>query len=116
MGLEGVPRGLFGVVGVDFGVSKNGMSMLGSGEPIRAFKMAACVSASMGEASSKSPNSSSSSSTLTGAESVINSSYGFALRTLSRLRGFGAWRASPDEEDVLAWTVFSSDPNAANRS
>jgi hypothetical protein len=115
MGLE-VLRGLFGVVGVDLGVSKNGISMLGSGEPIRAFKMVACVSASIGEASSKSPNSSSS-STLTGAEFVVNSSYGFALRMASRLRCFGVWRAVPDgAEDVLACVVLSSDPNAANRS
>jgi hypothetical protein len=115
MGLE-VLRGLFGVVGVDLGVSKNGISMLGSGEPIRAFKMVACVSASIGEASSKSPNSSSS-STLPGTEFVANSAYGFALRMASRLRCCGVWRAVPDgAEDVLACVVFSSDPNAANRS
>lgn len=99
-GLE-VLRDLFGVVGADLGVSKNGISKLGSGEPMRAFRIAACVSASIGDASSKSPNSSSSSSTLTGLEWVTNSSYGFALRMASRLRGFGVWRAGPDAEDVL---------------
>ena len=115
-GLE-VLRGLFGVVGVDLGVSKNGISMLGSGEPIRAFRMVACVSASIGEASSKSPNSSSSSPTLTGTGFVTNWSCGFALRMASRLRCFGVWRAVPDgAEGVLAYVVFSSDPNAANRS
>jgi hypothetical protein len=105
-GLE-VLRGLLGVVGADLGVSKNGISMLGSGEPIRAFRMVACVSASIGEASSKSPNSSSSSSTLAG----------FALRMASRLRCCGVWRAEPDaEEDVLAGLLVSSEPKAANRS
>jgi len=115
-GLE-VLRGLLGVVGADLGVSKNGISMLGSGEPILAFRMVACVSASIGEASSKSPNSSSSSSTLRGLEFVTTSSYGFGLRMASKLRCFGVWRAEPDvEEGVLAGLVVSSDPNAANRS
>lgn len=115
-GLEDL-RGLLGVVGADLGVSKNGISMLGSGEPILAFRMVACVSASIGEASSKSPNSSSSSSTLRGLEFVTTSSYGFALRMASKLRCFGVWRAEPDvEEGVLAGLVVSSDPNAANRS
>jgi hypothetical protein len=116
IGLE-VPRDLFGVVGVDLGVSKNGMSTLGSGEPMRAFRMVACVSASIGEASSKSPNSSSSSSTSTGTEFVTNTSCGFACRMASRLRCCGVWRVVPDgAEDVLAYLGFSSDPNAANRS
>jgi hypothetical protein len=115
-GLE-VLRGLLGVVGADLGVSKNGISMLGSGEPIRAFRIVACVSASIGEASSKSPNSSSSSSTLADLEFITGSSYGFALRMASRLRCCGVWRAEPDaEEDVLAGLVVSSDPKAANRS
>jgi hypothetical protein len=58
-------RGLFGEVGFVVGISKNGISILGIGEPILAFRIAALVSASIGDASSKSPKSSSSSSMFT---------------------------------------------------
>lgn len=60
-GFDGV-RVLFGEVGLVAGTSKKGISILGIGEPIRAFRIAALVSSSIGDASSKSPNSSSSSS------------------------------------------------------
>jgi hypothetical protein len=63
-GFDGV-RGLFGEVGFAMGMSKNGVSILGIGEPILAFRIAALVSASIGDASSKSPKSSSSSSMFT---------------------------------------------------
>ena len=67
-------RVLLGDTGFVVGISKKGISMLGMGEPILAFKMAAFVSASIGDASSKSPNSSSSSSSSDTVFVVVNSS------------------------------------------
>jgi hypothetical protein len=118
-GFDGV-RGLFGEVGFVIGMSKNGVSILGIGEPILAFRIAALVSASIGDASSKSPKSSSSSSMFT-VVVVVNSSYGLALRMASRSSGFGGpaglWRAGPDREaDALVEEALSSDPKAANKS
>ena len=72
-GFDGV-RGLLGDTGFVVGTSKKGISILGMGEPIRAFRMAAFVSASIGEASSKSPKSSSSSSSSDIVFVVVNSS------------------------------------------
>jgi len=72
-GFDGV-RDLFGDTGFVVGTSKKGISMLGIGDPILAFRMAAFVSASIGEASSKSPNSSSSSSSSDIVFVVVNSS------------------------------------------
>ena len=57
-GFDGA-RVLLGDTGFVVGTSKKGISMLGMGEPILAFRMAAFVSASIGDASSKSPKSSS---------------------------------------------------------
>jgi hypothetical protein len=71
--LDGV-RALFGEAGFVVGISKNGISILGIGEPMRAFSIAALVSASIGDASSKSPNSSSSSSSSRDTVVVVNSS------------------------------------------
>jgi hypothetical protein len=119
-GFDGV-RGLFGDAGFVVGSSKNGISMLGNGEPILAFKMAALVSASIGDASSKSPNSSSSSLSSEIVFVVLNSSYGLALRMASRSSIFGGpaglWRAAPDrEEGAFAEGRRSSEPKAAKRS
>ena len=118
-GFDGV-RDLFGDTGFVVGTSKKGISMLGKGDPIRAFRMAAFASASIGDASSKSPKSSSSSSSDI-VFVVVNSSYGLALRMACRSSGFGGpaglWRAALDcEAGGVAVGTRSSDPNAAKRS
>lgn len=118
-GFDGV-RVLLGDTDFVVGISKKGISMLGMGEPILAFRMAAFVSSSIGDASSKSPKSSSSSSSDT-VFVVVNSSYGLALMMASRSRGFGGpaglWRAALDcEVGAVAEGTRSSDPKAAKRS